>query len=107
MTTSVNSLIPAPHCWVDRLNPWLVHFGNGFGVRWYGFAYLAGFLLAGWMLTRWARRGKLPISETEVAIFILYAALGVCLAVYGNGPHPYLTTTTGHEDLQKNHGVTG
>ena len=79
MTTSVNSLIPAHHYWVDRLNPWLVHFGNGFGVRWYGLAYLAGFLLAGWILARWARRGKLPIPEKEVASFILYAAMGVMI----------------------------
>jgi len=79
MATSVNSLTPAHHYWVDRLNPWLVHFGNGFGVRWYGLAYLAGFLLAGWILARWARRGKLPIAETEVATFILYVALGVMI----------------------------
>jgi len=79
MTTAPNSLTPANHYWVDRLNPWLVHFGNGFGVRWYGLAYLAGFLLAGWILARWARRGKLPIAETEVATFILYVALGVMI----------------------------
>jgi phosphatidylglycerol:prolipoprotein diacylglycerol transferase len=79
MTISVHSPIPPHHYWVDRLNPWLVHFGNGFGVRWYGLAYLAGFLLAGWILVRWARRGKLPIPETEVASFILYAALGVMI----------------------------
>lgn len=79
MTTSVNSLIPAHHHWVDRLNPWLVHFGNGFGVRWYGLAYLAGFLLAGRILARLARREKLTIPEKEVASFILYAALGVMI----------------------------
>jgi phosphatidylglycerol---prolipoprotein diacylglyceryl transferase len=77
--TTANSLVPANHYWVDRLNPWLVHFGNGFGVRWYGLAYPAGLLLAGWILARWARRGKLPIPETEVATFILYAALGVMI----------------------------
>jgi phosphatidylglycerol---prolipoprotein diacylglyceryl transferase len=79
MATSVNSLISANQYWIDRLNPWLVHFGNGFGVRWYGLAYLAGFLLAGWILARWARSGKLPIPETDVASFILYAALGVMI----------------------------
>ena len=79
MTRSLNFPIPAHHYWVDRLNPWIVHFGNGFGVRWYGLAYLARFLLAGWILARWARRGKLPIPETEVASFILYAALGVMI----------------------------
>jgi prolipoprotein diacylglyceryltransferase len=42
--------------WIDRLNPWLVHFGSHFGshfgIRWYGLAYLAGFLLASWIFSR-------------------------------------------------------
>lgn len=67
------------HYWVDRLNPWVVRFGNGFGIRWYGLAYLAGFLLAGWIFSRWARKGRLPIGEEEVATFILYAAMGVII----------------------------
>ncbi|MGB7356280.1 MAG: prolipoprotein diacylglyceryl transferase family protein [Acidobacteriaceae bacterium] len=94
-------MIPAHHYWVDRLNPWLVHFGNGFGVRPYGLAYLAGFLLAGWILARWARRGKLPIPEEEVASFILYAALGVMMG--GLALHNHINQVS--KDLQKNHEV--
>lgn len=68
------------HCyWIDRLNPWLVRFGHDFGIRWYGLAYLAGFLLAGWIFTRWAQSGKLPIAKDEVFEFIVYAALGVMI----------------------------
>jgi phosphatidylglycerol---prolipoprotein diacylglyceryl transferase len=65
--------------WIDQLNPWVVRFGDGFGIRWYGLAYLAGFLLAGWILSRWARKGRLPIREDEVITFILRAALGVII----------------------------
>ena len=54
-----------------------MQFGNGFGIRWYGLAYLVGFLLAGWILLRWARKGRLPIKVEDVSAFILYSALGV------------------------------
>lgn len=46
--TAVYSIV-GQHDWVDRLNPWVVRFGNGFGIRWYELAYLAGLLLAGWV----------------------------------------------------------
>jgi prolipoprotein diacylglyceryltransferase len=55
--------ITGHHYWVDRLNPWVVRFGNGFGIRWYGLAYLAGFVLAGWIFSRWAWKGRLPIHQ--------------------------------------------
>ena len=71
--------IVGQHYWVDRLNPWVVRFGNGFGIRWYGLAYLAGFLLAGSIFSRWARKGRLPIGEEEVTTFTLYAAMGVMI----------------------------
>ena len=65
------------HYSVDNLDPWAVHFYGNFGIRWYGLAYLAGFLLAGWILWRWARKGRLPFPEHEVSTFISYAAVGV------------------------------
>lgn len=71
--------IAGHHYWIDRLNPWVVRFGNGFGIRWYGLAYLAGFLLTGWIFSRWARRGRLPIHQEEATAFIFYAAMGVMI----------------------------
>jgi phosphatidylglycerol---prolipoprotein diacylglyceryl transferase len=71
--------LAAHRYWVDRLNPWLVHFGGHFGIRWYGLAYLAGFLLATWIFSRWSREGRLPIPQDEVFPFILYVALGVMI----------------------------
>jgi phosphatidylglycerol---prolipoprotein diacylglyceryl transferase len=80
MAASPHFLCVDGHCyWIDRLNPWLVRFGHDFGIRWYGLAYLAGFLLAGWIFTRWAQSGKLPIAKNEVSEFIVYAALGVMI----------------------------
>ena len=73
------SLAAGRHYWIDQLNPWVIRFSGGWGIRWYGLAYFAGFLLAGWILLRWARRGRLPIPPEEVLNFILYAAAGVMI----------------------------
>ena len=36
--------------WIHDLSPFLVRFGENFGLRWYGLAYLMGFVGAGWLL---------------------------------------------------------
>jgi phosphatidylglycerol:prolipoprotein diacylglycerol transferase len=71
--------IAGHHYWVDRLNPWLWHIYGHFGIRWYGLAYLGGFLLAAWIFSRWARSGRLSIPPEEVVPFILYLAFGVVI----------------------------
>ena len=71
MLRPAHTLAIGHHYWIDQLNPWVLRFGDGFGIRWYGLAYLAGFLLAGWILLRWARKGRLPNPPEEVLNFIL------------------------------------
>jgi phosphatidylglycerol:prolipoprotein diacylglycerol transferase len=70
-------LFSEQHYWVDRLNPWAVHFRGDFGIRWYGIAYLAGILFAYLVFVRWAKRGRLPVPVDEVSTLIVYAAFGV------------------------------
>jgi phosphatidylglycerol---prolipoprotein diacylglyceryl transferase len=61
--------------WVHDLNPFLVQFNEQFGIRWYGLAYLAGFV-AGFFLLKWlARQGYGSLRESEVGDFVFYAAL--------------------------------
>ena len=79
MNLFVFSQSAEPHYWVDRLNPWVVHFGGNVGIRWYGIAYLVGILAAYLIFARWAKRGSLPIPENEVATLVFYAAIGVVL----------------------------
>jgi len=79
MSTPAFLSIAGHRYWVDQLNPWLVHFGGNFGIRWYGLAYLAGFLLAARIFFGWSREGRLPVSQEEVFPFILYVAMGVML----------------------------
>jgi prolipoprotein diacylglyceryltransferase len=67
LSISVEPLPPLQrHHWVDRLDPWAIHFYGTFGIRCYGLAYLAGFLLGRWILLQWARKGKLSIPDEEV-----------------------------------------
>jgi phosphatidylglycerol---prolipoprotein diacylglyceryl transferase len=79
MPTPAYLSIDGHRYWVDRLSPWLIHFSGHFGIRWYGLAYLTGFLLAAWILSRWSRQERLPIPQDEVFPFIFYAALGVMI----------------------------
>lgn len=61
--------------YVHDLSPYLIKFGEGIGIRWYGLAYLAGFL-AGYFLLRWQKsRGWLEISEDQLTDVVLVGAL--------------------------------
>lgn len=42
--------------WIHNISPYIFRFSNGWGPRWYGFAYLLGFLAAYVLLIRMARR---------------------------------------------------
>ena len=59
-------------------NPVAVHVGP-LVVRWYGLGYLAGFLIAGWLLDRLSREAFLPLTKAAVSDLIGYLVLGVIL----------------------------
>lgn len=63
-----------------------------FSVRWYGIAYVLGFLCAGFIMYSYARRWKLRFDSGHVLSFVCYGAIGVVLGArlgyclfYGNG----------------------
>ncbi|MFP6857873.1 MAG: prolipoprotein diacylglyceryl transferase [Roseibacillus sp.] len=61
--------------WVHNLKPEIVEITEKFALRWYGLAYLAGFV-AGFFVLKWMSRRKLWVVKPEkVADFIAYAAL--------------------------------
>ena len=61
--------------WVHNLKPEIVELSDTFALRWYGLAYLAGFI-AGYFGLKWLARKELWVVRTEkVADFIAYAAL--------------------------------
>ena len=65
--------------WVHDLSPYAIHFGDGIGIRWYGLAYLGGFLLAWWLLRLWSRRNQLPLDYKGITDAVFYIAISMMI----------------------------
>ena len=61
--------------YVHHLSPFLIQFNEQFGIRWYGLAYIAGFISAFYIMKWLARKGYGSLKENQVGDFIFYAAL--------------------------------
>ncbi|MBV8143146.1 MAG: prolipoprotein diacylglyceryl transferase [Verrucomicrobia bacterium] len=61
--------------YVHHLSPFLIKFNDQVGIRWYGLAYIAGFLGAFYLMKWLARKGYGSLRETQVGDFVFYAAL--------------------------------
>ncbi|MDR1497162.1 MAG: prolipoprotein diacylglyceryl transferase [Puniceicoccales bacterium] len=75
-TTSV----PTPGFWVHNLDPLLVRFPEGFwleGLRWYGLAYVAGFVMAGILLHSYRKRGRISLNSDQISTLLTAIVLGV------------------------------
>ncbi len=65
--------------WVHDLSPFLVRFNDQFGIRYYGLAYLLGFVAAAWLLQRYARAGRSLLPAALIPDFMMGIILGVLL----------------------------
>jgi phosphatidylglycerol:prolipoprotein diacylglycerol transferase len=72
------SLIPLAY-WVDDLSPFLVRFHGEFGIRYYGLAYLLGFLAAYWMLLVYAKAGRSRLPAGAIPDFMAAVVFGVVI----------------------------
>jgi phosphatidylglycerol---prolipoprotein diacylglyceryl transferase len=61
--------------YVHHLSPFLIQFNEQVGIRWYGLAYIAGFIGAFYLMKWLARSGYGSLRENQVADFVFYAAL--------------------------------
>jgi phosphatidylglycerol:prolipoprotein diacylglycerol transferase len=62
---------------VHTVDPFAIDFGGGFGIRWYGLSYAAGFLVA-WLILRWlARTDRTPLSAAQASDLLTYLVVGV------------------------------
>lgn len=61
--------------YVHDLSPFVIRFGENFGVRWYGLAYVASFLIGYLLFVRLARMGYSDIPPSKVGDFITMTAL--------------------------------
>lgn len=66
--------------YVHHLSPFLIEFGHGIGIRWYGLAYVAAFLVGIALYRHLARRGFSDLQPEAVPDFIVWGAIfGVVL----------------------------
>ena len=65
--------------YIHDLSPFALRFGDGLGIRWYGLAYLTGFV-AGWMILKWmARTGRSLLRPEQVGDFMTWMVAGVLI----------------------------
>jgi len=65
--------------WVHNLSPFVIRFGENFGIRWYGLAYVLGFLAGGWMMMRYHCAGRSALPADKVPDFIVALVFGVLI----------------------------
>ena len=74
-------LSPLAFIWTHEPHPFLIQFSENLGIRWYGLAYVLGFIGGAWLLVRYARanppRSLLPAEKVWDLIIVL--VLGVVL----------------------------
>ncbi|MBO94424.1 MAG: prolipoprotein diacylglyceryl transferase [Opitutales bacterium] len=70
--------------WVHDLSPFLIRFPEGLekaihlpGIRWYGMAYLAGFVTAYLLLRRYHTKGRSPYEGEQILNLMTFLILGV------------------------------
>lgn len=65
--------------YIADFSPFLWQISENFGVRWYGFSYLLGFLFA-YLIIRWlVVRQKAGMAAAQVSDFVTYGILGVLI----------------------------
>jgi phosphatidylglycerol:prolipoprotein diacylglycerol transferase len=65
------------HHWVDQLDPFLLRMPGGFGLRYYGLAYILSFLIGYYLLTRLRRQGRSPLTAPQEGDAVFALVLGV------------------------------
>jgi phosphatidylglycerol:prolipoprotein diacylglycerol transferase len=64
---------------VHSLDPFILEFWPGFGIRWYGMSYLAGFVFGYFFIYRMASSQRSPLPVRLVADFVTYEAIGTMI----------------------------
>jgi phosphatidylglycerol---prolipoprotein diacylglyceryl transferase len=72
-------MTPVLAYWVDRLDPFIIHFTGRLGIRWYGVSYAAGFLVGAWLLATYSRKDRSLLPGSKVGDFMVSLVLGVVL----------------------------
>ena len=63
--------------YIHRLDPVLLDIAGPLAIRWYGLAYLAGFLVVYLVLQRWGRRGEFRVEGPALQSLLMWLVAGV------------------------------
>lgn len=62
--------------YVHHLSPFAIQFTETFGIRWYGLAYLAGFMICYFSVDYMAKHNLILLDREKVSDFITFGAIG-------------------------------
>ncbi len=65
--------------YIHDLNPILLPIWGHLAVRWYGLAYIAGFLTAYLILNRWGKKGQFALQGEQLQSFMVTIVIGIML----------------------------
>lgn len=65
--------------YIHNIDPFLIQFSEGFGLRWYGLAYLAGIVLGYFIILKLIRMGRMQIKEEVLSDFATWMAFGILI----------------------------
>jgi len=63
--------------WTHHFSPFLIRFGDNFGIRYYGLSYLMGFVTGWWLLKRYWRAKRSPLGPDQISDLIVALVIGV------------------------------
>jgi len=63
--------------WIHNLDPFAFQITDTFGIRWYGLAYLSGFVTGYYALLKMTQAGRTQFKVEQIADFVTYVAIGV------------------------------
>lgn len=65
--------------WVHNLDPFLIQFSGNIGIRWYGLAYVTGFVCAFFFMKWFSEKKISPLTVEQASDFLTSLILGVLL----------------------------
>ena len=63
--------------WEHKPTPFLIQFTEDFGIRYYGLAYILGFLIGAWLLNRYYKGGRSPYDPNQQTDLFIALIIGV------------------------------
>ena len=65
--------------YIHRLNPYVIQLTEDIGLRWYGLAYIAGFIAGLWFIKWMAKTGRSPLTPEQSGDVVFSGVMGLLL----------------------------